>query len=164
MMYWHGIDLKWAYSELLPSIYRQTFCIHVAYDVLHDALIRFALTKNPSRYEQPHAYLRTISQNLVLEKYRKDSHIQDYQNAMQQDELTAPSAEHLADLKQRLLLLEQIIQDLPLRCREVFILFRIEEISQKEIAKQLNISLNMVERHIIRALLDIRAARELLLS
>ena len=35
---------------------------------------------------------------------------------------------------------------------------------QNQIAEQLNISLNMVERHLIRALLDIRAARKQLLE
>ena len=39
-------------------------------------------------------------------------------------------------------------------------MYRIEGYPQKDIAAQLKISLNMVERHLIRALLDLRAARE----
>lgn len=39
-------------------------------------------------------------------------------------------------------------------------MYRIEGFAQKEIAAELNISLNMVERHLIRALLDLRTARE----
>jgi len=163
-MFWYGIDLRWAYADLLPSIYRQTYCKHSAYDILHDALIRFALTKNPNREQQPHAYLRTITQNLMLEKYRQESYSKNYQNSLNDEELTAPSPEHLADLRQRLMLLNQIIEDLPARCREVFILFRLDGIKQNQIAEQLNISLNMVERHLIRALLDIRAARKQLLD
>jgi len=163
-MFWYGIDLRWAYADLLPSIYRQTYCKHSAYDILHDALIRFALTKNPNRQQQPHAYLRTITQNLMLEKYRQESYSKNYQNSLNDEELTAPSPEHLADLRQRLMLLNQIIEDLPARCREVFILFRLDGIKQNQIAEQLNISLNMVERHLIRALLDIRAARKQLLD
>jgi len=163
-MFWYGIDLRWAYADLLPSIYRQTYCKHSAYDILHDALIRFALTKNPNREQQPHAYLRTITQNLMLEKYRQESYSKNYQNSLNEEELSTPSPEHLADLRQRLMLLNQIIEDLPARCREVFILFRLDGIKQNQIAEQLNISLNMVERHLIRALLDIRAARKQLLD
>ncbi len=163
-MFWLGIDLSWAYADLLPSIYKQTYCKHSAYDILHDALIRFALTKNPNRENQPHAYLRTITQNLVLEGYRKDSYFRKYQSSLGYEELTAPSPEHLADLRQRLILLNQIIENLPVRCREVFIMYRIEGIKQNQIAKQLNISLNMVERHLIRALLDIRTLREQVLE
>lgn len=163
-MFWYGIDLRWAYADLIPSIYKQTYCKHSAYDILHDALIRFALTKNPNRDQQPHAYLRTITQNLMSEKYRKESYSKDYQNSLDDDNTYAPSPEHLADLRQRLFLLNQIIEDLPARCREVFTLFRIDGIKQIQIAEQLNISLSMVERHLIRALLDIRAARQQLLD
>ena len=163
-LYWCGVDLLWAYKSLLPSIIRKTRCTHQAKDILHDGFLSFALSNNPDQRHQPHAYLRTIVQNLVVEKYRKDTYAQNYLDSIEFDEASIPSPEHLADIKQRLDLLSQIIQDLPPRCREVFILFRIEGHSQKQIASDLNISLNMVERHLIRALLDIRSAREQLLS
>ncbi len=163
-MFWHGIDLRWAYADLLPSINRQIYCKHLACDILHDALIRFAVTKNPNREQQPHAYLRTITQNLVLERYRKESYAQSYQQSLGYEELSTPSPEYLTDLRQRLILVSQIIDELPARCQEVFIMFRLEGVKQKQIAEQLGISLNMVERHLIRALLDIRSAREALLE
>ncbi len=77
------------------------------------------------------------------------------------EEKLSSSPEHLADLQQRLQALQSIIDCLPPRCREVFWLFRIEGVSQVEIAHTLGISLNMVERHVIRALLDLRLARDL---
>lgn len=156
--------MLWAYQTLLPSITRKTQCMHHAKDILHDGFLCFALSSHPERLQAPHAYLRTIVQHLVVEKYRKDTRLQHYVNALDFDEASVPSAEHLADIKQRLVLLNQVIQNLPPRCREVFILFRVEGHSQKQIASDLSISLNMVERHLIRALLDIRSAREQLLS
>ncbi len=159
-MFWHGINLHWAYTTLLPGIRRKTQCQHMAKDILHDGFLRFALTTSPHREHEPHAYLRTIVQNLMLEQYRKDSYFADYQQQTDLEEPITVSAEHLADIKQRLELVYQIIQDLPPRCRQVFVMYRIEGYAQKEIASQLAISLNMVERHLIRALLDIRGARE----
>jgi RNA polymerase sigma-70 factor (ECF subfamily) len=161
---WSGIDLHWAYITLLPSLTRKTHCKQQAKDILHDGFIRFALSSNPNRHNQPHAYLQTIVHNLILEKYRKDTYVLDYQESNEQQAATSPSAEHIADVKQRLILLSQIIQDLPPRCREVFILYRIDGQSQQSIATHLNISVNMVERHLIRALLDLRAARIQLLA
>jgi hypothetical protein len=38
-MYWHGIDLEWAYSDLLNQIIRKTTCVHRARYVLHDAIV-----------------------------------------------------------------------------------------------------------------------------
>ncbi|SDK13552.1 RNA polymerase sigma-70 factor, ECF subfamily [Methylophilus rhizosphaerae] len=159
-MFWHGINLHWAYTTLLPGIRRKTRCQHMASDILHDGFLRFALTSSPNRAHEPHAYLRTIVQNLLLEQYRRESYFADYQQQADLEEPFTVSVEHLADIKQRLELVTQIIQDLPPRCRQVFVMYRIEGYAQKEIASQLNISLNMVERHLIRALLDIRAARE----
>lgn len=162
-VFWSGIDLHWAYITLLPKLTRKIHCQHQANDILHDGFLRFALSRNPNRHQQPHAYFQTIVQNLILEKHRKDTHSLEYQQFHELTHANTPSAEHLADVKQRLELLTQIIQDLPPRCREVFIQFRIEGQSQSSIAAQLGISLNMVERHLIRALLDIRTSRQQLL-
>jgi RNA polymerase sigma-70 factor (ECF subfamily) len=52
--------------------------------------------------------------------------------------------------------IEQTIQSLPDRCREVFILSRIEGLKNKEIADQLNINIKNVERHLNRALQSFR--------
>ena len=52
--------------------------------------------------------------------------------------------------------IEKTIQSLPDRCREVFILSRIEGLKNKEIADQLNINIKNVERHLNRALQSFR--------
>lgn len=52
------------------------------------------------------------------------------------------------ELKQKI---EQTIQNLPERCREVFILSRISGLKNKEIAEKLDISIKNVERHLSRA-------------
>lgn len=175
-MFWHGIDLRWAYANMLPSISRRSHNIHHAYDILHDALIRFALSKSPIRVQQPEAYLQTIVRNLLLDSHRYSArfvplavepHEADTKHGLYHAnqiaaENFAPSPEHLVDIQQRLALLQTIIDCLPPRCREVFWLFRIEGVCQQAIAEQLGISLNMVERHVMRALLDLRAAKELI--
>lgn len=172
MMYWHGISLLWAYNRLLPNIIRRTQCQHLAFDVLHDAFIRFAMAKNPKRHQQPEAYLSTIVQNLLIDHHKHDrlfisidgaSEHHGVKNANPQAaEAYSPSSEHLVDIQQRLALLQKIIDSLPARCREVFWLFRIEGLPQKTIAEQLGISLNMVEKHVIRALIDLRLAKSAL--
>lgn len=176
-LYWHGIDLRWAYTNMLPSIHRRSSHVHQAYDILHDALVRFALSKSPYRIQQPEAYLQTIVRNLLLDSHREaarfvplstESHEEvDKKHGLYDEnqiviENFAPSPEHLADIQQRLTLLQSIIDCLPPRCREVFWLFRIEGMRQQAIAEHLGISLNMVERHVMRALLDLRAAKELI--
>lgn len=174
MMQWHGIDLGWAYKSLLPNIYRQTYCRHHALDILHDALVRFAMTSNAGRYEQPHAYLRTIVRNLLVDSAREsfrvislDAEEEKLKNDNPEkvqiaEQHITPSAEHIADIQQRLQILQGVIDRLPARCRKAFWLYRIEGLQQQDIAQQLGISLNMVQRHIMRAMQDLLEARDLL--
>lgn len=48
--------------------------------------------------------------------------------------------------------IQRIVDSLPERCREVFVLSRFQGLKNREIAERLHISLNTVERHIQRAL------------
>ena len=52
--------------------------------------------------------------------------------------------------------IEKIVQSLPQRCREVFILSRMEGLKNKEIAEKLDINIKNVERHLSRALQSFR--------
>jgi RNA polymerase sigma-70 factor (ECF subfamily) len=48
--------------------------------------------------------------------------------------------------------IRQVIDQLPPRCKEVFLLSRFENLKNKEIAEQLHISLTAVEKHISKAI------------
>lgn len=48
--------------------------------------------------------------------------------------------------------IQRIMNSLPERCREVFVLSRFDGLKNREISERLHISLNTVERHIQRAL------------
>jgi len=174
--FWLGLDLRWAYGSLLPAIWRSTRCVQRAQDVLHDAFVRYALSGRHGAIAQPHAYLRVVARSVLadhLAQERRFVALPEPQAGQDRPEpgaaplledcgFTAPSAETLADLQQRLSAVQRAIEGLPPRCREVFWLCRVEGHTQPEIAERLGISLNMVERHMVRALLDLRAARELL--
>lgn len=159
---WHGINLRWAYCELLPAIYNDIRCRHKAYDILHDALLKFAISPATLNLEKPHAYLRVIAQNLTNEdrKFNKrlitfSSDEFDLTAFLEDASRAAPSPEELISLKQRLEALQRVINRLPPKCREAFWLYRVDQRSLKEIADQLSISVNMVSRHITRAMLDL---------
>lgn len=169
-MNWNRIDLRWAYTDLLLSLGRRTGCMQLAYDVLHDAFIRYLLADRQTRIDQPNAYLRRVAQTVLIDHFRVSGRFCSLDESEglaaayeSEGEHFAPSAEHLADMQQRLEALQRVINCLPARCREVFWLARIEGHRQPDIARMLGISLSAVERHLIRALLDLRAARERLM-
>jgi len=165
---WHGIDLRWAYANLLPSISQQTRCLYRAQDVLHDALIRFALSKNP-QVHQPHAYLRLVVKSVLVDSFRdtckfvplfNDTSELVSSNAQQGhvlEQTLVPSAQDIVELHQRLKALQIIVDSLPKKCRVVFWMHCVEGYTHPEIAQKLGVSLNMVERHMMRALISLRA-------
>ncbi len=53
-------------------------------------------------------------------------------------------------------LLNKAVNNLPEKCREVFILSRMEGLKHEEIARQLNISVNTVQNHISTAIRKLR--------
>ena len=59
--------------------------------------------------------------------------------------------------------LREAIDKLPERCREVFVLSKMEELSNKEIAERLNISVKTVEVQMTKALSRLRGELEWLL-
>ncbi|GGF58274.1 ECF sigma factor [Azorhizobium oxalatiphilum] len=71
----------------------------------------------------------------------------------------APGQERIVAARQGLLLMARAIRELPNRCQTVFILSRLHGLPNGEIATRLGISRNMVEKHIIRALLACRKVR-----
>jgi RNA polymerase sigma factor (sigma-70 family) len=73
----------------------------------------------------------------------------------------AASPERIALARERLALLAAAMDELPPRCREVFVLRQVEQLDQAEIARRLCISRNMVEKHLRKALLHCRARVEL---
>ncbi|MFD0912952.1 RNA polymerase sigma factor [Methylophilus luteus] len=170
--YWCNLSLKWVYTDLFRSIYGQTRNFHLANDVLHDAIVKFAVKNSLRQIDEPQAYMRGIVKNTIVDYYRDAAHYVDMElSGANQDLLDAEhelsyqhSPEKIADLKQRMLALQNIIDCLPPKCRQVFWMHRIEGKLQTDVATELNISLNMVERHMIRALVDISLAKDFLLN
>jgi len=117
---WLGLDLHWAYGSLLPALWRSTRCIHRAQDVLHDAFVRYALSGRHEGIAQPHAYLRVVARTVLADQMAHERRfvplpeLAGEAGAAQhpvaradeialQEAFTAPSAEMLADLQQRLM-------------------------------------------------------------
>lgn len=69
---------------------------------------------------------------------------------------TSPHQDDIVDAKERVQLLYEAIKDLPPKCRQVFLLYKFEELPHAEIARRLGISKNMVEKHVMKAMAHCR--------
>lgn len=71
---------------------------------------------------------------------------------VQEDLLSLDDPQSDARTQQLALALEKALEKLPLKCRQAYVWHRLEGYSQREIAERLGVSLNSVERYIMRAL------------
>jgi RNA polymerase sigma-70 factor (ECF subfamily) len=102
------------------------------------------------------AYLSMAVRYMIIRFFQKERmHHQYEQNAVLFPQYANTTEDEVAfhDLQE---VIEQEINKLPLKCREVFLLSRHHNLSQKEISLQLNISEKTVENHIGKALRNLR--------
>lgn len=112
------------------------------------------------------AFLFTLIKNRCLNFLKHQSYIQrKFCSFKDNEELEAQlnlyaleqfneTASSIAEIEE---LLKQAMQKLPERCKEIFLLSRIEGLKYKEIAERLNISINSVENQISIALRKLRS-------
>jgi len=103
----------------------------------------------------PRAYLFRIVGNLAIDYRRREMTRNRLIGEPVPDETSdeSPSAEHRIIAKERLAILAKAIEELPPRCRQCFVMRRLENLPQAEIAQRLGISVNMVEKHLRHAAL-----------
>ena len=131
-----------------------------AADATQETYLRMLNALSRTSIDNPAAYLFQIARSVASTTHslrRREARFFDAGLDM---------AEHVADgaarveeqVAARLSLrrLATAIDELPPRCREVFLLSRFDAVSNSDIAIKLGISRNMVEKHIIRALLHCR--------
>lgn len=142
----------------------------VAREIAHDTFA-YWLKNNDQEVRHPRAYLLRVAHNLLRDHWRQQqvrgrthAHGSDLDVGssadMQADDgmaepVCAPAdqPEHQVEARQRLKLLEEAIDNLPPRQREAFLLRKLENLSNNEIAARMKISVRMVEQHLHSAML-----------
>ncbi len=148
--------LRIHYDELIAFVRRRVRCSALADDIVQETYVRLASTDESAEIENPRALLYRVAGNLAIDHLRREKTRAKY--VMQKplsDEVAdgQPSVEAAIDARQRMTILMNAVDELPPRCREVFILRKFEGLPQADIAKSLGISRNMVEKHLRKALL-----------
>ncbi len=135
----------------------------LAEEVLQETWIR-ANSNNKLIPDNPRAYLYRMANNLAIDLIRRETNKNAYSppdnpvdssDESQQISLV-PSPEESVISRQELSILQTAIEELPEKCREVFLLYRGEGLTMRQIASSLSISSKTVEKHIARAMLHCR--------
>ncbi len=135
-----------------------------AADASQETYMRMVAALSRTSIEHPSALLFRIATNVAL-RMRNRGRLErtlfaakcEAELAEVVDGYALPERQAIA--RQELRRLAGLIDALPPRCREVFLLSRLDGLPNGEIAVRLGISRNMVEKHIIKALLQCRRSR-----
>ncbi|WP_416049210.1 sigma-70 family RNA polymerase sigma factor [Cupriavidus basilensis] len=130
-----------------------------AADVAHDTFVRILVSgRTPSR-EQSRSHLTQIAKGLVIDLHRRRRLESAYLEALcLLPEPSAPSPEERAVVLELLIRIDAMLDDLPERVREAFLLSQLSGMTYSAIAEQLDVSVASVRKYMLRAIQACHAA------
>jgi RNA polymerase sigma factor (sigma-70 family) len=124
-------------------------------DIVQECYCRLARLTDVSTITRPRAYLFTIAMHLAQRQRERARVVRiEAMSDMDEDDLTSDrlTPERIAAGRQELRRVQTAIATLTERARRIFVMRKVEGMSQKEIAKALGISETIVENEAARSL------------
>lgn len=126
-------------------------CEHDIEDIVQEVYIKAHRAELEKNIEQPKAYLFKIAKNLALDELNKKSrlvthYIEDCIAAIPIEE--SASIESEIEANESLTVYCEAIEQLPEKSKKIYLMRKVNGSKHKEIARELNISLSSVEKHL----------------
>jgi RNA polymerase sigma-70 factor (family 1) len=146
--------------RLLNTAFQKTNSREMAQELVQEVFMELYLHRSTiTIHTSLQGYLFTILKNKIFNHYRHQLVQKKYrQFVVQRGEQLAHDSGKTLEGKELQDRVRVLIQELPVQCRTVFLLSREQQLSNKQIADQLNISVNTVEQHIRKARRILREA------
>jgi RNA polymerase sigma factor (sigma-70 family) len=147
---WLADNINWLKNQLT----RRGRAWEDAEDLIQEGIMRvYEYRGRGGEVREPEAVLvRTVSRLAINQ--RRDSHSELYTRRVLEDlPLVDPGLrpDERVDIEQRLKQVMQVLESVPPRTREIFLLHRLAGSGQEEIARQFGITVSAVEKHVARA-------------
>ena len=147
-------DWRAAFSRVKAALVRRGRTKHDADDLLQEAWIRLAGYERDRPIEKPEPFLMRAALNLSIDAHRM--HQNRGEEVLLEDVVlvdVTPSAEAALLAKERVARLGVCLGRLPQKTREIFLAHRVDGLSYQEIARQHNLCVSTVEKHVAKAML-----------
>lgn len=136
-------------------------CFDHAADLAQDTFIRVLLQRKAPELREPRAYLSSVARSLMIDSFRRRALEQAYLETLAaRPEALDVSPEARFLIIETLLEIDRLLDGLGARTREIFLLAQLDGLSYVEIGRQLNVSVNTVKKHAVRALTHCLLATE----
>lgn len=127
-------------------------------EVVQDAYLKLAGRQSTTPVEHPRSYLFTATRHAAIDftdRQRREWLRRVDFESLDEASLADNSAERMG-MQRDLAKLAVYLNALPAPCRQAFVMNKLQGYSHPEIASSLGVSVSMVEKHIVRALLHCR--------
>lgn len=140
------------YNELIYYVQKMVGDKERAVDIIQETYTKTLEKSKQVNIKNERAFLYRVAKNIVIDESRKQKHVSylEYED----DSYSSPKSEQpdelvLEDNHYKNLL--KIVDTLPKRTKEAFVLNTIDGYSRKEISSLMGITISAVDKHIIRA-------------
>ena len=143
------------YTPIKNFLYYKCGDIALSEDLSQDVFIKLWSKRDEVNLETVKSYIYTIANNMLLNKIRHDKVVLNFveRHKTRQEEKSPQFKLEEKEFKQRL---ENIISAMPEKQRVVFLMNRIDELTYKEIADRLELSVKAIEKRMHGALDHLR--------
>ncbi|WP_027137975.1 RNA polymerase sigma factor [Gaetbulibacter saemankumensis] len=146
------------YPELCDYIRSYTNDAQAAEDIVQNVLLKFWINrKDLQLHTSLKGFLFKSAYYAFMDAYRKKKRINEKLEAIRYDMVNEISEEDHDITERRLKALKEAVDELPPKCKEVFVLSKFDGLKYKEIAEKLDLSINTVENQIGKAFKTLRS-------
>ena len=147
-------------SELLAFLTKKLSSRHDAEDVYQSLFIKLSESSGDTLNDvrDPRSYLFRMANNMAIDLLRKRGSVTS--NSPANDDIselnTVSSPERIFMGQQQAAVIKATIAAMPAKRRQVFLLSKFKNLHRQVIANDLGLSLDAVDKHLVRALKDCR--------
>ncbi|WP_256930646.1 sigma-70 family RNA polymerase sigma factor [Pseudomonas sp. ABC1] len=124
-----------------------------AADISHDTFLRLLASRRMPEHGEGRRFLAQIARNLVIDQWRRQRIEQAYLDTLAaQPEAHSPSLETRALVIETLMQIDAMLDGMPARVREAFLLSQFEGLTYPQIAERLQVSISSVQKYMLRAI------------
>lgn len=139
------------YDDLKQRLTRQLGSADAAGDALQDAWLRLESRENIDAVQNIGAYVMRMAVNIAIDHQRSNSRLltaDELDSLLDETADPMPGPAQVVEARSDLDELVSVIETMPLRRQQVFVMVRLEGLPQLEVAERLGVSLRTVEKEL----------------
>lgn len=141
----------WLYNWLSNKL----ACSHQAADFVQDTFMRLLTFNSINNIKEPRAFLTTTASRLIIDDARRKKLEYNYLERYYYyhgEQACTPSEENLLAISQSLTMIVNMLDALPVKCQQAFLMSRFDGMCHSDIAVQLDVSKSMIKKYMAKAM------------